>query len=160
MKNRYSLFFVLMFFLFESCSNSNLIKPYEFSNGWKNNEIAKFDFKVKDSESRHNLFLILRHNKNYAFSNIFMVTQLYLGDDLKHSDTLEYKLSSTSGKWLGNKKLSVVEHVLPFKENFELLKDSLYTLSVRNSMRLINEISPIQNLENVLDLGMLIERAN
>ena len=50
-----------------------------------------------------------------------------------------------------------MEHTLNFKKNLKLIKDSAYTITVRNSMRLNNEISPIRNLENVLDLGLLIQ---
>ena len=39
-------------------------------------------------------------------------------------------------------------------------KEIPYNLKIRNSMRLNNEISPIQNLENVLDLGLIIETSN
>tara|TARA_B100000575_G_scaffold93308_1_gene74306 strand:- start:1929 stop:2054 length:126 start_codon:yes stop_codon:yes gene_type:complete len=35
--------------------------------------------------------------------------------------------------------------------------DGFNYLSLRNAMRLNNTISPIQNLENVIDLGLLIE---
>ena len=101
--------------------------------------------------------MILRHNKNYQFSNIFLITEFQFEKDSIKTDTLEYRLSANSGKWLGEQKLSIVEHKLPFKMNLELQKDSLYTLQIRNSMRLNNEISPIQNLENVLDLGLLME---
>jgi len=57
-------------------------------------------------------------------------------------------------------KLSVVEHFLPFKKNLKLKKEIPYNLKIRNSMRLNNEISPIQNLENILDLGLIIEKSN
>ncbi len=55
------------------------------------------------------------------------------------------------------KSLSLVEHKLLFKSNLDLIKDSINYLSIRNSMRLNNVISPIENLENILDLGLLIE---
>ncbi len=159
MKSISPLFFVLIFLFIVSCTHSNLQKPYEFSNGWKNGEVVKFDFKVSDSKTNQDLFLILRHNKNYQFSNIFLITEFQFEKDSIKTDTLEYRLSANSGKWLGEQKLSIVEHKLPFKMNLELQKDSLYTLQIRNSMRLNNEISPIQNLENVLDLGLLMEIA-
>ena len=99
----------------------------------------------------------MRHDKNYAISNIFIITEIPFENDSISTDTLEYALSEKNGKWLGNKRLSIVEHTLPFKENLKLIKDSTYIITVRNSMRLNNEISPIQNLEKVLDLGLLIE---
>ena len=155
MKKISLLFFVLLFFM--GCSYSSHLNTYEFSNGWKNNEIVTFDFKVPESKKNYNLFLLLRHNNNYSFSNIFLITELKLANGSILSDTLEYQLSEPSGKWLGEKRLSLVEHKLLFKKNIDLIKDSINYLFIRNSMRLNNVISPIENLENILDLGLLIE---
>ena len=155
MKRISSLFFVSLFFV--ACSYSSHLNTYEFSNGWKKNEIVTFDFNVPESKTTYNLFLLLRHNKNYSFSNIFLITQLKLANDSILIDTLEYKLSEPNGKWLGEKRLSLVEYKLLFKKNIDLIKDSINYLSIRNSMRLNNVISPIENLENILDLGLLIE---
>ena len=159
MRNLNLLYFVLIFFLIESCSNSNLIKVHEFSSGWKNSEVVSFDFEIVDTLKKHDLKIFLRHNKNYEFSNIFMVTELSYNNEVV-TDTLEFVLSEKSGKWLGDKKLSVVEHFLPFKKNLKLKKEIPYNLKIRNSMRFNNEISPIQSLENVLDLGLIIETSN
>jgi len=150
-------FFILIFFLLTSCSDSDLVNPYEFSNGWKNGEVVQFDFKGTEIKKNQNLFLILRHNKNYSFSNIFLITEMKFENDSIKRDTLEYRLSEKNGKWLGKTRLSIVEHTLPFKKNLEILKDSTYSITITNSMRLINQVSPIQNLENILDLGLLIE---
>ena len=150
-------FFILIFFLLTSCSDSDLVNSYEFSNGWKNGEVVQFDFKGTETKKNQNLFLILRHNKNYSFSNIFLITEMKFENDSIKRDTLEYRLSEKNGKWLGKTRLSIVEHTLPFKKNLEILKDSTYSITITNSMRLINQVSPIQNLENILDLGLLIE---
>ena len=155
MKKLSLFFFVLLIGL--GCSFSSHLYTYEFSNGWKNNEIVTFDFKTSENKSNYNLFLLLRHNNNYSFSNIFLITELNLANGSISSDTLQYTLSDPSGKWLGEKSLSIVEHKLLFKKNIDLLKDSVNYLSVRNSMRLNNVISPIENLENILDLSLLIE---
>jgi len=149
--------FILIFFLLTSCSDSDLVNSYEFSNGWKNGEVVQFDFKGTETKKNQNLFLILRHNKNYSFSNIFLITEMKFENDSIKRDTLEYRLSEKNGKWLGKTRLSIVEHTLPFKKNLEILKDSTYSITITNSMRLINQVSPIQNLENILDLGLLIE---
>ena len=155
MKKISSLFFVLLFFM--GCSYSSHLNTYEFSNGWKNSEIVTFDFKAPESTKNYNLFLLLRHNNNYSFSNIFLITKLKLANGSILTDTLEHPLSEPSGKWLGEKRLSLVEHKLIFKKNLDLINDSIYYLSIRNAMRLNNVISPIENLENILDLGLLIE---
>tara|TARA_B100001059_G_C17726465_1_gene523733 strand:+ start:292 stop:774 length:483 start_codon:yes stop_codon:yes gene_type:complete len=157
MRTRGTLFFVLMLISTQSCSYPSSIKTYEFSNGWKTNEVVDFNFKGPQNSSNQDVFLILRHNKNYAFSNIFLITDIKFENDSIKTDTLEYVLSEKNGKWLGETKLSVVEHKLIYKKNLKLVKDSSYSVRVRNSMRLYNEIVPIQNLENILDLGLVIQ---
>ncbi len=155
MKKLGFFFCVLLFAV--ACSYSSHLKTYKFSNGWEKNEIVTFDFKVPEGKTNYNLFLLLRHNNNYSFSNIFLITELKLANGSILGDTLVYRLSEPSGKWLGEKRLSLVEHKLIFKKNLDLINDSIYYLSIRNAMRLNNVISPIENLENILDLGLLIE---
>ena len=78
MRNLNLSYFVLIFFLIESCSNSNLIKVHEFSSGWKNSEVVSFDFEIVDTLKKHDFKIFLRHNKNYEFSNIFITLNLFL----------------------------------------------------------------------------------
>jgi hypothetical protein len=86
-----------------------------------------------------------------------LITNIVFENKYSKTDTLEYILSKKNGEWLGEKKLSIVEHKLLFKKNLNLIKDSIYKISIRNSMRLNNEVNPITNLNNVIDLGLLIE---
>lgn len=55
------------------------------------------------------------------------------------------------------KKLTLIEHKLPYKQSVILVKDSLYSLKVRTSMRLNDHVKPIANLEGIIGLGLLIE---
>ena len=146
MKNLNLLYFVLMFFLVESCSNSSSIKVHEFTSGWKNSEAVGFDFEVVHDLKKHDLKIFLRHGKNYEFSNIFMITELSYNNEIV-TDTLEFILSEKSGKWLGDKKLSVVEHFLPFKKNLKLKKEIPYNLKIEISLSLKIEFFLFQILK-------------
>jgi gliding motility-associated lipoprotein GldH len=101
--------------------------------------------------------LILRHNNDYDYANIFLITELNSTQSLTQTDTLEFLLSNPSGQWLGDKKLTLIEHKLPYKKSIILAKDSLYSLKVRSSMRLNDHVRPIANLEGIIGLGLLIE---
>ena len=89
-----------------------------------------------------------------------MISNLKLNGKENVIDTIEYTLSQPNGKWNGETKISTVEHILKYKNNVRLIKDSLNTLTVRNSMRRNSEISPIENLESILDIGLLIQPVN
>ena len=158
MKIKKNLFFLLFIICLGSCSSPYLLEFVEFSDGWKNTEPVEFNFKG-DLISK-NMSLILRHNNDYDYANIFLITELNSTHSLTQTDTLEFLLSNPRGQWLGDKKLTLIEHKLPYKQNIILAKDSLYSLKVRTSMRLNDHIKPIANLEGIIGLGLLIEEEN
>jgi len=155
MKIKKSLFFLLFIICLGSCSAPYHLEFTEFSQGWKNTEPAEFNFKG-DLTSK-NMSLILRHNNDYDYANIFLITELSSTHSLTQTDTLEFLLSNPTGQWLGDKKLTLIEHKLPYKQSVILVKDSLYSLKVRTSMRLNDHVKPIANLEGIIGLGLLIE---
>ena len=155
MKIKKSLFFLLFIICLGSCSAPYHLEFTEFSEGWKNTEPAEFNFKG-DLTSK-NMSLILRHNNDYDYANIFLITELSSTHSLTQTDTLEFLLSNPSGQWLGDKKLTLIECKLPYKQSVILVKDSLYSLKIRTSMRLNDHVKPIANLEGIIGLGLLIE---
>lgn len=155
MKIKKSLFFLLFIICLGSCSAPYHLEFTEFSEGWKNTEPAEFNFKG-DLTSK-NMSLILRHNNDYDYANIFLITELSSTHSLTQTDTLEFLLSNPTGQWLGDKKLTLIECKLPYKQSVILVKDSLYSLKVRTSMRLNDHVKPIANLEGIIGLGLLIE---
>ena len=155
MKIKNSLFFLLFILCVGSCSSPYFLEFTEFSEGWKNTETVEFNF--KGGLNSKNMSLVFRHNNDYNYANIFLIAQLSSAQSLIQTDTLEFLLSRPSGQWLGDQKLTLIEHKLAYKQSIILAKDSLYSLKVRTSMRLNDLISPIANLEGVLGLGLLIE---
>ena len=150
MLNRFLI--IVLAIVLNSCETTEFLK---FSDGWKNTEPVEFNFKG-DLNSK-NISLILRHNNDYDYANIFLITELNSTQSLTQTDTLEFLLSNPSGQWLGDKKLTLIEHKLPYKQSIILAKDSLYSLKVRSSMRLNDHVRPIANLEGIIGLGLLIE---
>jgi|TARA_B110000914_G_scaffold212385_1_gene213287 gliding motility-associated lipoprotein GldH len=158
MKIKKSLFFLLFILCLGSCSGPYFLEFTEFSSGWENTETAEFNF--KGGLSPKNMSLILRHNNDYDYANIFLILELNSTLSLVQTDTLEFLLSNPNGQWLGDKKLTLIEHKLPYQQSIILAKDSLYTLRVRTSMRLNGQVKPIVNLEGIIGLGLLIEEEN
>ena len=158
MKIKKFLFFLFSILFLGSCSSPYFLEFNEFTGGWENSESAEFSF-ISDQNPK-NIFLILRHSNSYEYANIFLITELKADNILIKKDTLEYLLSKANGQWLGNKKLSLIEHKLPFLDKISLKENVDYSLKVRTSMRLNGRIEPIVNLEGILGLGLLIEERN
>ena len=102
------------------------------------------------------LSFILRHNSDYPFSNIFLITEFSANGNLIDIDTLEFKLANYRGEWLGNKKISVIEHVLPYKKGL-IFDNSNYKLNIRTSMRSRNKVAEIERLNGIVNFGLLID---
>ena len=154
MLNRICVFMLLL--NFSSCSNSEFLKFYDFDNGWGKNEVLTFNFPKKIESKAKDIFFVLRHNNNYPYSNIILITELQNPTNQVIIDTFEFKLAQANGKWLGDKKISMIEHKFLFKESLKLGKND-FSLKVRTSMRSNNKSDKIEKLDGVINFGILID---
>ncbi len=60
------------------------------------------------------------------------------------------------GNGLENKKISMIEHKLLFKEDIKLGEND-FSLKVRTSMRSNNKSDEIEKLDGVINFGILID---
>ena len=155
MLNRFLI--IVLAIVLNSCETTEFLKFHDFKFGWESSEIVEFDFYGEKQDTIKNIDFVLRHNNDYPFANIFLVAELVSVSNEILIDTLEFKLAEPNGKWLGDTKISVVEHKLPYKTDFVLKKGETFKLKVRTSMRLNNEINEIENLDGVLNFGLLID---
>ena len=59
--------------------------------GWQKDTIVSFNFKAPDTIKNYNLFVNLRNNNDYKFSNLFLIVELDYPNGKAVKDTLEYK---------------------------------------------------------------------
>ena len=64
--------------------------------------------------------------------------------------------AQANGEWLGDKKVSMTEHKLLFKEGLKLGEND-FSLKVRTSMRSNNKSDEIEKLDGVINFGILID---
>lgn len=154
MLNRFLI--IVLAIVLNSCETTEFLKFHDFKFGWESSEIVEFNFHGEEQDKIKNIDFVIRHNNDYPFANIFLITELVSINNETLIDTLEFKLAEPNGKWLGDTKISVVEHKLPYKTDFVLKKGETFKLKVRTSMRLNNEIKEIESLDGVLNFGLLI----
>ena len=120
------------------------------------NEVLTFNFPRKMESKAKDIFFVLRHNNNYPYSNIFLITELQNPTNQVIIDTFEFRLAQANGEWLGDKKVSMIEHKLLFKEGLSLGEND-FSLKVRTSMRSNNKSDEIEKLDGVINFGILID---
>lgn len=156
---RFKILLITSFFVFSCESNIEYIQYNSIENQWDKDSIQNFVFELADTK-KYNTYINLRINKDYPFSNIFLITTLMDSLSVLSKDTLNFKIADKSGKFLGKKRVNIIENSLIHKEKIELKKNKKYSVSVEHAMRIINKVSGLKRLDGVVDVGYKIENIN
>lgn len=158
MKNKIVIFFIFLGFI--SCDSNRVYDDYQFAvdNTWMRENIVKFDVAITDTISKNNLFINIRNNKNYEFSNLFLIAKMDFPDGFRIIDTLEYEMTDKTGKFLGSGYTDIKQNKLFYKENVRFTKKGNYTFQVEQAMRKNGSIQGLDSLKGIIDIGFRIEK--
>ena len=116
-KNRSFGFLILLIF-FVSCNDKIEFTQYKSVSGssWQANKNISFEFTVEDTILPKDLFINIRNNNEYPFSNLFVITELNFPNGNKIVDTLQYEMTDETGEFLGKGFAEIKENKLFYKE--------------------------------------------
>ncbi|CAM1358364.1 Gliding motility lipoprotein precursor GldH (modular protein) [Tenacibaculum litopenaei] len=127
---------------------------------WEAANTLDFSFEVNDTLSKHDLFINLRNNKDYAYSNLFVITQMDFPDGTQVIDTLEYDMATAAGEFLGKGMTDIKENKLFYKEKITFPNTGMYHFKIKQSMRKMGAVQGIEALPGVTHVGFRIEKSN
>ena len=127
-------------------------------NSWGSKNGVSFNFDVKDTINKKDLFLTIRNNQKYSYSNLFLITTLNFPNGKKIVDTLEYEMADSSGHFLGKGFTGIKENKLFYKENVVFPMSGEYSVLVNQAMRKNGAITGIESLEGITEVGFRIEK--
>ena len=154
--NSFLLFFVA--FGLVSCDKSQVFDEYHtFDDGWKKNSIINFTFDQEVSKKPYNLFINIRDNDDYEFSNLFLIVKLEHPDGLTKVDTLEYQMANPDGTLLGEGFSDIKESKLWYKEKMMFPKKGKYKLSIQQAVRQTGKVQGVEKLDGITEIGFRIE---
>lgn len=144
-----------------SCDKKRVFDEYKSFNGtWNKDSIASFEIDQKDTVSRYNLFVNVRNNNSYPYSNLYLIVEMQQpGTKIVKVDTLEYEMANTDGTLKGEGFTDVKESKLWYKENVNFPKPGKYIFNIQHAVRQIGKVPGVQDLEGVTDVGFRIETA-
>ncbi len=128
--------------------------------GWPIKDAITFNIKAPDTIQSYNMFINLRNNQEYAFDNLWIVSELQHPFGKVVIDTLQYKMATPSGDFLGKSSSGVYENKLWLVEGVRFRESGTYKLSLRHVMRKNNEVNGVDYLSGVLDIGYSLEKNN
>jgi len=156
------LVLIFLVICFVSCDSNGVFDEYKAlpENQWSLKTPVQFSFQVTDTISKNNLFINIRNNNEYSFSNLYIISHLYFPNGNKIVDTLQYEMTDKNGRFLGDGFSEIKDNKLFYKENVQFPNSGEYSLEIYQAMRENNQINGIENLEGITDVGLRIEKIN
>ncbi|MDA9612211.1 gliding motility lipoprotein GldH [Flavobacteriales bacterium] len=135
-----------------SCDNTVYENYYSFENeSWNSDSLKSFDFEIRDTLATYNLSLNIRHSTDYEYQNLFV----FVSGEV--NDTIELMLADKNGKWKGSGISDVREFIHSLKKDRTFSKKGKYSINIEQAMR-YGASEKIQNLPNILDVGLIIKK--
>ena len=151
---------ILIAFVLISCEQNLVYSDFRaIQDGeWASSTPINFEFSELDSVQPHHMFIHVRNDNAYEYSNLFLITELEFPDGNTMKDTLEYNMARPTGEWLGKGLGSIKENKLWYKENIVFKDSGVYKVSVTHAMRKNGEVAGLSVLDGVTDVGLQIEK--
>lgn len=134
MKTDFSYASFIFFLILSSCDSTIMVDNYiDINNHWEKDQVKEFKFQV-EKDGLYTIYLGLRHNNEYQFANIHLITAMTDNQKVK-IDTLEFPIAESSGKFLGKGFGQIKELKWPYKKGILLKSKVIYTFSIQQGMR-------------------------
>ena len=142
-----------------SCDSKQVFDEYKnMPFGWKQKDSVSFKFDAPDTISSYNLYVNIRNNNSYKFSNIFLIISLNYPNNKTVVDTLEYEMATKKGEWLGTGFSEIKENKLWYKELFKFKQEGEYRIGITHANRKNGSINGVSELKGITDVGFRIEK--
>ena len=138
-----------------SCDAGQVYDQYrEIKNSeWHKDSLITFRVPVNDSLENHNLFIQIRNETNYRFSNLWLFIEITEPDGKVEKDTFEVVLADPSGRWLGDGFGGLKTRQAVFRRNVVFPSTGEFIVTIGHGMR--DEL-----LRGVHDVGFRVEKAS
>ncbi len=152
---------ILISVLLSSCDSNRVFDEYStVPNTWNKDDVIVFNFETQDTIEAYNLFVNIRNNNDYKYSNLFLLVELNYPNGKSIKDTLEYLMAKPNGELLGTGFSDIKENKLWFKENFIFPEKGNFEINIQHAMRENGVVKGVENLEGITDIGFRVENSN
>lgn len=146
---------VLLITIF-ACNNGGVFGKYKTipRASWHRDSTVIFQIPVIDTLQNHNLYINVRNDINYKYSNLWLFVEITQpGETQAVIDTLEVTLADERGKWLGNGFGGVKTLETLFLQNIYFPTSGNYEIQIKQGMR-------GKQLNGITEIGIRVEKQN
>ena len=160
MKIKKLLIYIITIIFFGCNKNIVYSNFINLGKSWSLNKKATFktDNSFFEDEKSYNLYIYLRNNNEYQYSNIFLIATIKDSLNIIEKDTLEYAMANSEGKWLGKGFSSLKESKLLWKKNYSFPPINEIIFELEQVIRKNGNQFPDKDLKGIVDIGLSIER--
>jgi len=136
-----------------ACDRNRVFEEYQPipSSGWHKDAIINFNIPIRDTLKNHNLYINVRNDIKYSYSNLWLFIEIEQPGDISVTDTFELSLADPSGKWLGDGFGGVKTRQVMFKRNVFFPVSGEYSFNIQHGMR-------EEELTGITDIGLRVEK--
>ncbi len=159
-KNKVTFLFFVVCFLLISCQQENnvVFDQYQKTEGyWQKQDVKTYVVSVNDTISPNDMFINLRANRNYPYSNIYVIFKMYQPDTTILVDTLQYQMANAQGELLGEGFTDVKLSKLWLKKGHVFKQKGTYKFTLEQAVRELGEVQAVEKLPGVSEVGLRIE---
>ncbi|PKA82872.1 protein involved in gliding motility GldH [Ulvibacter sp. MAR_2010_11] len=156
----HKIVFLVLIFLVVSCTSDTIVSETQPLPGyWEKDKTVEFSIPQLDSLKKYNVFLHLRNTNEYPYNNLFLIVSMQFPQGKTLVDTLEYRMATPDGTWLGEGIGSVKENKLWYKEKVSFFEEGNYNITITHAVRNNGDVEGVTQLDGITDVGYSIEEA-
>jgi len=151
-RNLFFIIPVLLVLFLASCDSKRFFEENKnLKNGvWLSTNSPSFTVNIADTLSRYDLYLNIRNDGIYPFSNLYLFIHTTLPGGKKATDTVECQLADPDGKWRGTGTDLKFNRFL-FQKGMLFPRKGAYRFELEQAMR-------TKELKGIRDVGIRIEK--
>jgi gliding motility-associated lipoprotein GldH len=142
----------LLLAVLSSCDTKRVFDEYQpiFEEIWHKDSLVVFDIPVTDTTENYNLYINVRNDINYAYSNLWLFVNIQQPSGAALKDTFEMVLANPTGKWLGEGFGGYKTRQSIYRRNVFFPNSGDYQISIQQGMR-------DTKLDGISDIGFRVE---
>jgi gliding motility-associated lipoprotein GldH len=152
-RNLSFLYLVFLVISLVSCDSKRFYEENKsIENGvWLNTNFPTFKVNITDTLARYNLYLNVRNDGTYPYSNVYFFIHTVLPNGRAATDTVECQLADPDGKWRGSGLGSLKFNRFLFQRMMAFPRKGSYRFELEQAMR-------VKELKGIRDVGIRIEK--
>ncbi len=149
----HSILFGSILALLSACNPNIIFEKYlpVDKQSWDKDSLLTFTVPISDTTANHNIFLNIRNDVTYNYSNLWLFIRIEQPDGKVLNDKFEITLADPSGKWLGKGHGGIINKETIYRKNIFFPVSGNYKFSIQQGMRK-------NKLDGINDVGIRIEK--